>query len=156
MSIIVGLNPFVVSAFLVVVILKELSLFIQFKSYLNKSGGSGAYSEAVYNLTSYLEEEEIFNITVSHWPIGERVKFLSKGKIQYNCDEIYDDYETLFHSSSFYITYVDYNVLFMEKIFLNYSDFIKVSEKVNKRLTEKTKICKRDGKPIYVIYERIQ
>jgi len=144
---------FAVLAILSIAILKEANLFIKLDDHLKRSGGEGAYSDAIYRLAVYLEQEELFNVIVSHWSFGLSIRFLSSNKIQYNYSESSDNYEALVQGSPVYVAYATDEIRFREGTFLNRVNFVKTVRKMNKKLIEKVKICKRDGKPVYIVYE---
>lgn len=148
------IGPFAVA--LVVVIL-DLGVVKSYHGAMNETGGVGMFSDAIYDLADYLEDNDVTTPLAVDWGFRKNIQFLTKGAV--NPVEIFDyssepDEEFsreifkrlsnpnnlyLFHSAQF-------------AAFRRYEAFETVVRQANKAIQLERTFYQRDGTPVYYLY----
>lgn len=151
-----------VNAVFVIFILIECNVTIRNNYlYFRKTGGTGNYSDAIYELASYLKTNKIFSPFAMDWGFNHNLIFLSGGdvvspKLAYvesgdngQKDNFIEDCKLSLNNSA--NKYLFHAPAFANRpeVFLIFEKIVKASGKV---LCEEKKFYQRDGRLVYILY----
>lgn len=154
LHLVISLGGVVVFFFLVIGSLNIDTIYLR---ALNRTHGSGQFSDAIYELADYLEENGIARPVAVDWGFSSNILLLTIGKVKpveisgYTvapggefieaCSKHFSipDNVYLFHSPEF-------------TAFKRFDTFKKVAEQMNKQVILEKTFDQRDGKPVIALY----
>ena len=149
------------SALMVVVFLalvaQDLRVDFQYYQALQRSGGLGRFSDAIYELAEYLEDNHITSPLAVDWGFKNNIQILTQGRV--NPIEIFkyswNPNEEFFKEVSRRIKNPNNRYLFYAREFASferYDAFERIVREANKVIQLEKVFYQRDGKPVYYLY----
>ena len=143
----------------------ELRSFANSHIFLKQTGGTGNFSEAIYELNEWLIDNGYFRPRAIDWGFGHNLFFLSQGKII--CREIDLSKKWVFKDKHYYNTFlVDFTGCDINKkeIYIAHTENFENLEGVSKgfknfaksqgyELIELKRFYQRDREPVYSVYQ---
>jgi len=144
-------------AVVMVIVVLDLGVIRNYHVAMNETGGVGMFSDAIYDLADYLEDNDITTPLAVDWGFGKNIQFLTKGAVnpveifQYSSEpeeefsrEVFKRLSNpnnlyLFHSAQF-------------AAFRRYEAFETVVHQANKAIQLERAFYQRDGTPVYYLY----
>ena len=128
--------------------------------FLNKTGGTGNFSDAIYELSDWLVENGHFRPRAVDWGFDHSLFILSQGKIF--TEHIHRPTSALSDGTDYLLDFGDEDIR-QGAIYLTHTDnfenlkgfnkkFREIIKQHGKTLIELKRFYQRDGKPIYVVY----
>ena len=149
------------SALIAVILLalaaQDVRVDFQYYQALQRSGGLGRFSDAIYELAEYLEDNHITSPLAVDWGFKNNIQILTKGKVnpveifQYN----WDPNEEFFKEVSRRIKDPNNRYLFYAEEFASfkrYDAFERIVREANKVVQLEKVFYQRGGKPVYYLY----
>lgn len=158
---------FTIFAFILSFGVNELFLIQKYFYHLERTGGVGFFSDAIYRLADYLKENNHYRVLVYGEGVKRVLEFLTEGKIAIDSpsyfetstefkDELYQLQENLKVSLREELKNENNLYIFRPPELCSKDDFFKFflesAGKIGKCIHEEKKIFQRDGKPVYLIY----
>jgi 4-amino-4-deoxy-L-arabinose transferase-like glycosyltransferase len=145
---------------LVLIIFSNTFTTYHYYSALSKTGGTAQMSDAIYELSDYLEKENITRPLAVDWGFAYNIPILTDNKIKpleiYLLPHLDPNYERNFEqicrleflneSNAYLFTAPGYTWM------VRYPNFLKVAESMHKRIVLEKTFYERSGEPIYLIY----
>jgi hypothetical protein len=149
------------SALMAVVLLalaaQDLRVDFQYYQALQRSGGLGRFSDAIYELAQYLEDNHITSPLAVDWGFKNNIQILTQGKVnpieifQYN----WNPNDEFFKEVSRHLKDPNNRYLFYAEEFASfkrYDAFERIVRQENKAIQLERVFYQRDGKPVYYLY----
>lgn len=143
----------------VLLALTAQDLRVDFRYYqtLQRSGGLGRFSDAIYELAEYLEDNHITSPLAVDWGFKNNIQILSQGKV--NPIEIFqyswDPNDEFFEEVSRHLKDANNRYLFYADEFASfrrYDAFERIVREADKTIQLEKTFYQRDGRPVYYLY----
>ena len=151
------LPPVLMSMVVVALITQDLRVDFRYHQALQRSGGTGRFSDAIYELAEYLEDNHITSPVAVDWGFKNNIQILTKGTVnpveifQYNQnpDEEFsrEVSKRLGNPNNLYLFHAEEFTSFKR-----YGTFEKVVREADKAIRLERTFYQRDGTPIYHLY----
>jgi len=139
---------------------QDLRVDFQYYQALQRSGGLGRFSDAIYELAEYLEDNHITSPLAVDWGFKNNIQILTQGRV--NPIEIFqyswNPNEEFFKEVSRRIKDPNNRYLFYAREFASfdrYDAFERIVREANKVVQLEKVFYQRDGKPVYYLYRVI-
>ena len=123
---------------------------------LQRSGGLGRFSDAIYELAEYLEDHHLSSPLAVDWGFKNNIQILTKGKVNpveifqysWNPNEFSEEvYKHLKDPNNRYLFYAEEFASFER-----YDAFQRIVRQANKAIKLEQVFYQRDGRPVYYLY----
>lgn len=148
------------TAFTCLFIFLELAAMPEYYKTVNKNGGTGWSSDAIYRLSDFLKDNKDLRPIAMDWGLRNRVLVLTKGEI--DCKEFYSDkvrYNRYFNRMSEKLLERPGNLYLVNAPHLTVSEtwplFKEIADSKNIVLREIKRFNQRDGRPVFSVYKQV-
>ncbi|MFQ5822200.1 MAG: ArnT family glycosyltransferase, partial [Candidatus Heimdallarchaeota archaeon] len=139
------------------IVILDLGVVKSYHGAMNETGGTGMFSDAIYDLASYLQDNDIATPLAIDWGFRKNIQLLTKGAV--NPIEIFqyswNPNEEFYGEVSRRLSDPNHRYLFHAEEFTSfkrYDAFERVVREAGKAVQLDRAFYQRDGTPVYYVY----